>query len=93
MRYTELREYINPNKYFTVMFDKNGGTEVESHGESKLDAYTYASDMPGIGAVIIRYNRETKATRIARADFNVDIARQQQLQMKKTALNLVSNQP
>ena len=92
MRYTELKEYLNPNKYFTVLFDKKGGTEVEAHGESKIDAYEYASDMPSIGAIIIRYNRETKSTKIARADFNVDIPKKQQLEMKRSALNLVSNQ-
>lgn len=85
-----LNEYLNPVYYLTILFDKNEKPEIKRH-ETKIDAYTWASEMPGIGAVIIAKNRDKNTTRISRADFNVDVPKTKQTELKKTALDLGTN--
>ena len=87
-----ISEYINPNKYYSVIFHKDGNVEIDYHGEERFNAVAYASDLPGIGSMVVAKNRETGKIRIQRADFNVDIDKKDQIHMKKTALDLVNKQ-
>lgn len=90
---SKLYEYLNSTQYTVCLFGQDGKLrENPTSYENMYDAVTYASEIPSVGAVVVRYNRETSAIKLARSDFNVNISPSQQKEMKIAALNYCKTQ-